>query len=367
MENLVKILDFVKLTNIFKKIERDIPLFDGSKPENDLEHSYQLAMLSWYILSIEPNNLNIEKVFKYALIHDLSEVYAGDTPLYMSSNKYLKNKKYREQKAILRIIKEFPNFTDLHIMIKKYEEKSDDESKFIFAVDKLLPVMSIYLDEGHAWKTHKIQLESIIAKNEEKVSISPIAKKYFDFMINIIREKLEFFDGNTVLFKQAISQNGERCDVFHVNTDNFSHIPDKLKVKAHAVCLYKNKMLLVNHPEWDIWSVPGGTRDSNESIEETLKREILEEANCQVVDYQPIAYQKIISPRGKVYHYRLQYLCNVVPLGDFINDPAGNINKIAWIRPTDFEMHIENKEFKRSVIRRALELLEKTKHENKKN
>lgn len=365
MENFKKILNFIKLTNVFKQIERDIPLSQGLKLENDVEHSYQLAMVSWYIATIEDSNLNIEKILKYALIHDFPEIYAGDTPLYTANNVHLNSKIDRERESILRLKKEFSNFTDLYIWIKKYEEKVDDESKFVYAVDKLLPILSIYLDKGHAWKTHKINLDLIINKNKERISTSPIIKKYFDLILKIVKGKPELFDDGFVVFKEAINHNGERCDVHHVDIDHFDDLPDKLKLKAHAVCLHNGKMLLVNHPEWDIWSIPGGTRDFGESIEETLKREIVEETNCKVIDYRPIAYQKIVNFNGKVQHYRLQYLCNVVPLGDFKKDPAGNISKIAWIQPDNFEEYIEDKEFKRLVIRRALKLLKD--YENKKN
>lgn len=158
------------------------------------------------------------------------------------------------------------------------------------------------------------------------------------------------------IFKNAINYNGQRCDVHHVDSDNFDDIPDSLRLKAYAVCFWYGKMLLVNHPEWNIWSIPGGTRDHGESIEETLKREILEETNCEIIDYTPIAYQKVVSPDGDI-HYRLQYKCNVIPLGDFKEDVAGNINKIAWIKPNDFEKYIEKKEFRKIVIQRALNLL----------
>ncbi len=357
MENLKELFDFVRMTNDFKKIDRDISSSVGLKYENDAEHSYQLAMVSWYIATIENSNLSIEKILKYALIHDLPETYAGDTPLYTSNDIHLDNKSDREKKSIAKLEKEFSNFIDLHTWIKKYEEREDDESKFVYAVDKFLPVISIYLDKGHAWKTHKIDLDLIISKNKKRISTSPIAEKYFDLILKTVQEEPELFDNNSLVFKEAISHNGERCDVHHADRDNFDDIPDELKLKAHAVCLYNGKMLLVNHPEWDIWSIPGGTRDPGESIEETLKREVKEETNCRVVDFRPIAYQKIVSPDGKIQHYRLQYLCNVVPLGDFEKDPAGNINKIAWVQLNTFESYIENKEFKRLVIRRALELL----------
>ncbi len=168
-----------------------------------------------------------------------------------------------------------------------------------------------------------------------------------------------------MIFKKAINSNGERCDVHHVEVDHFNDIPDNLKLKAHAVCLHKGKMLLVNHQKWNIWGIPGGTREPGESIEETLKREILEETNCKVVDSHPVSCQKVVNADGKIHHYGLQYFCNVVPLGDFKEDPAGNIDKIAWIKPADFEEYIENKEFRRLVIRRTLEFLKD--HESRKN
>ena len=164
-----------------------------------------------------------------------------------------------------------------------------------------------------------------------------------------------------MIFKKAITHEGERYDLHHVDTDNFDEIPDELKIKAHAVCIHDGKMLIVNHLKWDIWSIPGGTREKGESIEETLKREVLEETNSQVMDYRPIAYQKIISPDGSKHHYRLQYLSNVLPLhGDIV----GSVHKIAWIEPKYFEEYIENKEFKKMIIRRAIEIIKN--HENRK-
>lgn len=357
MENLKNLLHFVKLTDDFKRIERDIPQSSGFKKENDSEHSYQLAMVSWYLATTESKKLDIEKILKYSLVHDLPEIYAGDTPLYTSDDDSLNSKKDREINAIEKIKKEFMNFSDLHKWIEKYEKQEDDESKLVYAVDKLLPIFSIFLDGGHAWKTHKLDLDTLIKKNKERIPTSGIAKKYFDLIILAIQNDKKLLEINPTVFEKAVTHDGERCDVHHFDVDNFDEISDELKLKAHAVCIHNGKMLIVNHPEWDIWSIPGGTRDDGELIEETLKREIQEETNCEVINFIPIAYQKIVSPDGRKYHYRLQYLCDVTPVGEFKSDVAGNINKISWIEPSKFEEYIENKEFKRMIIRRALGLL----------
>ena len=157
------------------------------------------------------------------------------------------------------------------------------------------------------------------------------------------------------IFKNAISHDGCPCNVHHFDVDDLNGIPDEKILKAHAVCFCDGKMLLVNHGEWDIWGIPGGTRDPGESIEQTLKREILEETNCEVLEYKPISYQKIISSDDAI-HYRIHYICNVIPLGDFEMDIDGSVHKIKWIDPGDFKKYIEKKEFREVVIQRAISL-----------
>ena len=161
------------------------------------------------------------------------------------------------------------------------------------------------------------------------------------------------------IFKKAIKYKGEEFDVHHTDTNNFDDLEDKHILKAHAVCFWDKKMVLVNHSKWNVWSIPGGTRELNESVEETLHREILEETNCKIIDLKPISYQKIISSKGEIY-YRAYYICNVKPVDKFINDPAGRINKIIWIDPKDFEKYIEKKPHREIIIKNALKSLNLT-------
>lgn len=121
MENIKKLLQFVKLINDLGKVGRDIPQSFSLKKENDLEYSYQLAMVSRYLVTAEGKDLDIEKILKYSFIHDLPKTYAGDTPFYASDNDYLNSKKEREINSIERIRKEFLSFADLHKWIEKYE------------------------------------------------------------------------------------------------------------------------------------------------------------------------------------------------------------------------------------------------------
>ncbi len=164
------------------------------------------------------------------------------------------------------------------------------------------------------------------------------------------------------IFKSALSYRGQRCDVTYFPTKTFDDIPDNLIIKIHAVCFWNKKLLLVKHSEWNIFGIPGGTREKEEKIIETLQREVQEETNCSVLDYRPLSYQKIVTANQDI-HYRAQYICNVMPLGEFESDPAGSVNKIIWVNPNDFEKYVEKNEMRQAIFRRALSVY-KDFHEN---
>ena len=71
-------------------------------------------MVSWCLRATENKKLNIEKILKYSLVYNLSEIYAGDAPFYTSDNDSLNSGKNREINAVERIKKEFLNFSGLH-------------------------------------------------------------------------------------------------------------------------------------------------------------------------------------------------------------------------------------------------------------
>lgn len=158
----------------------------------------------------------------------------------------------------------------------------------------------------------------------------------------------------TQIFDKAVTYKGERCDVEYVSVNSFDRIPDACVEKAHAVCFHNGKLLLVNHSSWNVWGVPGGSREDGETIIQTLTREILEETNCTVVQSFPLGYIRVIHPTEDDV-YRLQFVCFVEPTGEFEEDPAGGIDKILWIDPAEFEAYIENKEFKKVIVRDAID------------
>lgn len=189
------ILKFIKLTHDFQKVERTLKVAGLDRKENDVEHSYQLALVAWYIVSVYNLDLDIDKVIKYALLHDLVEVYAGDTYVFDENIEVHETKAQREHEALQKLQTEFAEFPELIDLITRYEQHVDEESKFIYALDKILPPMNIYLDNGRTWKELDQRLEKIKAHAAPKVAKHGEIEKYFyQFMEMLEREHDQLFN-----------------------------------------------------------------------------------------------------------------------------------------------------------------------------
>lgn len=159
---------FMQLLHNFQTVERVAHAPDKIRYENDIEHSYLLAMMAWYLIDSLHLDLDKPHVLEYALAHDMVEVYAGDT--YIFDEEAKKTKHDREEKARHRIASEFPEFPDLHATIAEYEKQSNNESRFVRALDKLLPVITNYIQEGRTWKEMMVTFEGMVENKRPRTA-----------------------------------------------------------------------------------------------------------------------------------------------------------------------------------------------------
>ena len=190
-QNLLGILSIVRLLNQFRLVERSVRVNNAERFENDVEHSYNLAFLAWYIIADNKLDLDRDLVLKYSLIHDLVEVYAGDTYLFTTNEEERSTKVQRETDAALRLKQEIPEFAELHELIKRYEEREDKESRFVYALDKIQPMLNIYTDNGRTRKETAVTVDMLIEYKKEKVAISPEIEIYFNELIELLRDEEE--------------------------------------------------------------------------------------------------------------------------------------------------------------------------------
>jgi 5'-deoxynucleotidase YfbR-like HD superfamily hydrolase len=194
LQNLIKIMEF---TNQFQLVKRNqnVPRDFPTRLENDAEHSYQLTMAAWYLISTEKLTLNIDLVIKYGLVHDLVETYAGDLDpfMYTGNENFEEIKKQNEAEAFSRIKNEFKEFTELSELIHRYEQKEDLESRFVYALDKIIAHFNITFLEKKNLEYRGIALETIIKQRNEKIAKCPELLKYIDEAIEIWKLEPGFF------------------------------------------------------------------------------------------------------------------------------------------------------------------------------
>ena len=132
----------------FGRVDRITYHQDGLTAESDTDHTVMLGLVACAIADQHFPNLNVGLIAQYALVHDLVEVYAGDTPtLRMPSSDAKAEKAAREHAAFLRLQREFGGTLPwLPALIESYESRLTPEARFVKALDKLLPKITHILN-----------------------------------------------------------------------------------------------------------------------------------------------------------------------------------------------------------------------------
>lgn len=192
--DIERALTFLRLMHTFQSVERVAHAPGLTRRENDVEHSYLLTMLSWYLSDSLRLDLDRKKLLEYGLAHDLVEAYAGDTDAFGSEAEQA-SKHEREEASRIRIQEEFPEFPSLHDTISRYEAQDDEESRFVNAIDKVLPGMINYLQDGYTQKQVGLSFKTYKEKKWQKVANQPVASELLGQLIALFEKDLKHYFG----------------------------------------------------------------------------------------------------------------------------------------------------------------------------
>jgi 5'-deoxynucleotidase YfbR-like HD superfamily hydrolase len=147
-------------------IDRNHYLAKTDRRENDIEHSLTVAILSWYVHDKYKINLDIAKILKYAITHDFVERYAGDVNTFASIDE--RNAKVvREQDSLNRLSDEYGGFSDMIASMQGYELKIDEESLFVWTIDKMQQLIMGDMDQWRPYAELPITYDQFAARYEE--------------------------------------------------------------------------------------------------------------------------------------------------------------------------------------------------------
>lgn len=166
-ERLEKQISFIIEIDKLKEVYRQSQIINSRREENDAEHSWHLAIMAVLLQEYaNDSQLDVLKVLKMVLIHDLVEIDAGDTFIY--DVKGNESKSEREQKAALRIFGILPEDQgqEYKSLWEEFEARNTSEAKFAAVLDRLEPLLLNSKTEGHTWNKFHIKSEAVFQKNE---------------------------------------------------------------------------------------------------------------------------------------------------------------------------------------------------------
>ncbi len=140
------------------------------------------------------------------------------------------------------------------------------------------------------------------------------------------------------------------------DADSFEHLEPQFVRQVYGVCFCDGKIVLGWSCGRKEWCLIGGTIEAGETFEQTLKREIKEESNMEILAYTPIGCQKMIDTRDQSFVYQLRYACLAKPFGPFQGDPLGDIVKIELVDPALIKDYLKWGTIHDHIVERAIEL-----------
>ncbi len=164
-DDLAGRLHFLVELDALKAIMRRNLLVDGSRTENTAEHSWHLAMFAWVLAPYADEAIDLPRVMRMLLVHDVVEIDAGDTYIYDTDG--AATKAAREEAAADRLfgLLPAPFGTELRALWEEYEARDTADARFAYAVDRMQPLLLNALSGGRSWQAHGVAADRVRAVN----------------------------------------------------------------------------------------------------------------------------------------------------------------------------------------------------------
>jgi len=189
IDRLRRQMGFIMEVDKLKEIFRQSIVSSGVRYENDAEHSWHISLMAILLSEHANERVDVLRVVKMLLIHDIVEIDAGDT--YNYDEEALLDKREREEAAAERLFGLLPDdqrdeFMELW---EEFEEKKTPEARYAAALDRLQPMLLNYMTQGRSWIDHGVTSDMVFRKNRHIEEGSEALWDFAEEMLNDCIEK----------------------------------------------------------------------------------------------------------------------------------------------------------------------------------
>ena len=165
LQRLEQQIGFVLEIDKLKTILRRTYLLHVDRCENTAEHSWHLAIMAILLAEHANEPVDVCRVIKMVLIHDIVEIDAGDTYLYDASAAL--DKMERERAAADRLFAMLPadQCKEFRALWDEFESCQTPEARFAATLDRFIPQLHNYHTQGKSWKEHGITVDRVLERN----------------------------------------------------------------------------------------------------------------------------------------------------------------------------------------------------------
>jgi len=184
-EKILNILKFLNEVEKLKSVTRHMWTSSG-RQESVPEHSWRLAVFAMVIEKEFPE-IDMHKVIELVIIHDIGEIYEGDTPAFKENP----NKLEKEEKAIIKLVSSLSAETQEKIigLWKEYNECRTNEAKLAKALDKLEVLIQGNKADIPAWA--KIEKDFILNYGRKFTDFHSFIKEFRKIVDKQTMEKIK--------------------------------------------------------------------------------------------------------------------------------------------------------------------------------
>ena len=187
MSNLKNSVDFIKEIEKLKSVTRFNRTLDG-RFENSAEHSWQGAIAAIVLQDYYPEKLKMEKVISMLLIHDLGEIYAGDTWVFDDEKKIHSHD--RELESIEKTMSLLPEdkYLNMKNLWLEFEKGQSAESRYARVIDALVPLINHLEVSQLNYNPDNISADMVL---EKKKFIKSESEELWKLTEDLIKESVE--------------------------------------------------------------------------------------------------------------------------------------------------------------------------------
>ncbi|MBI3713906.1 MAG: HD domain-containing protein [Burkholderiales bacterium] len=187
MHQLTQQLNFIWELDRLKAVYRQaLVQSDGNRRENSAEHSWHISLTAHILHDYAEESVDISRVTKMLLIHDIVEIDAGDTFAFAEQTK-LDEQEAKEMQAANRLFGLLPDaqFQQVKALWMEFEEAKTADARFAKAMDRILPLLQNMRNQGDSWARHSVKKSQVIARNKYLMNLAPQLWNYVCEQIDI--------------------------------------------------------------------------------------------------------------------------------------------------------------------------------------